>query len=492
MPPDRATWPGWVEMESEPAFFNVMLKDMGVRGVKVQEVYSLDEEMLAILPQPVHALIFLFRYRETDNQQQENGSCPPDVWFANQTPEYACASFALLNIVNNVPGLDLGTELQKFRDFTMGMDPLSRGDAVDDFDFVKRIHNSFAREVNMLETDMCIKNKMGKLRKRQAVLKANETKKAKKAKKDELAEAPVEKKPVPPEAAVASPMTSTRTRKPARKSPAEAAVHADPDGDFGAPAQPKQTASANGDSHTGPRRSGRAPKPRQDPVATTAATTADEEEEDGFHFVAYMPIKGHVWKLDGLDRFPQDMGTYGAETGGEWMNLAQPLLMGRMAQYEASEIQFNLMAIVHDSLEADRRVLMENVRALQMVDKTLDGLREDWRSTEVYSSSSEIVTRESLELGISVKDIAAVDATPEMIQKIHQSDTVEGLLELRKQVVMQQAGLRATVRDAVESAKADDERARHRRHDYGTFVRAWLGALAEDGMLDQLVEALEE
>ena len=32
------------------AFFNVMLKEMGVRGVKVQEVYGLDDEMLAILP----------------------------------------------------------------------------------------------------------------------------------------------------------------------------------------------------------------------------------------------------------------------------------------------------------------------------------------------------------------------------------------------------------------------------------------------------------
>src|SRR4051812_39893133 len=65
-PPDRDTWPGWVEMESEPAFFNAMLKDMGVQGVKMSEVWSLDDNDLAVLPQPVHALIFLFRYRETD------------------------------------------------------------------------------------------------------------------------------------------------------------------------------------------------------------------------------------------------------------------------------------------------------------------------------------------------------------------------------------------------------------------------------------------
>ena len=32
------------------AFFNAILKNFGVEGVKVQEVVSLDEEMLAFLP----------------------------------------------------------------------------------------------------------------------------------------------------------------------------------------------------------------------------------------------------------------------------------------------------------------------------------------------------------------------------------------------------------------------------------------------------------
>lgn len=32
------------------AFFNVMLKKFGVQGVKVQEIVSLDDEILAFLP----------------------------------------------------------------------------------------------------------------------------------------------------------------------------------------------------------------------------------------------------------------------------------------------------------------------------------------------------------------------------------------------------------------------------------------------------------
>lgn len=62
-----------------------------------------------------------------------------------QTANNACASVALLNIVNNIPGVDLGEHLRAFKEFTMPFTPALRGDAINNFDFVKRIHNSYAR-----------------------------------------------------------------------------------------------------------------------------------------------------------------------------------------------------------------------------------------------------------------------------------------------------------------------------------------------------------
>ena len=65
---DKRKWKGFCEIESEPvrqpsthystaetdqlvqAFFNTMLRKFGIEGVKVQEVVSLDAEMLAFLP----------------------------------------------------------------------------------------------------------------------------------------------------------------------------------------------------------------------------------------------------------------------------------------------------------------------------------------------------------------------------------------------------------------------------------------------------------
>ena len=32
------------------------------------------------------------------------------------------------------------------------------------------------------------------------------------------------------------------------------------------------------------------------------------ESDAGFHFIAYVPINGDVWKFDGLERQPQKLG----------------------------------------------------------------------------------------------------------------------------------------------------------------------------------------
>lgn len=69
------------------------------------------------------------------------------IMMTPQTASNACASVALLNIVNNIPEVELGEHLLQFKDFTKDFTPALRGDAIGNFHFVKRIHNSFARSV---------------------------------------------------------------------------------------------------------------------------------------------------------------------------------------------------------------------------------------------------------------------------------------------------------------------------------------------------------
>ncbi|EEQ35546.1 ubiquitin carboxyl-terminal hydrolase [Microsporum canis CBS 113480] len=166
---EKDRWNGFCEIESEPAFFNAMLRDFGVKGVKVQEVVSLDEEILAFLPRladetgrkPIYGLIFLFRWREDDPVKQEQ-SCPESLWFANQTVENACATVALLNIINNIEGIEMGEELRSFREFTKDFSPALRGNAIGNFEFVKKVHNSFARKMDILNADLLLKTQQGR------------------------------------------------------------------------------------------------------------------------------------------------------------------------------------------------------------------------------------------------------------------------------------------------------------------------------------------
>jgi hypothetical protein len=71
----------------------------------------------------------------------------PIICVANmtQTVNNACATIALMNIVMNVPDIDLGDSLKAFKESTRRLKPPYRGRALGCNDFVRNIHNSFAR-----------------------------------------------------------------------------------------------------------------------------------------------------------------------------------------------------------------------------------------------------------------------------------------------------------------------------------------------------------
>jgi ubiquitin carboxyl-terminal hydrolase L5 len=154
---DKETWQGFCDIESEPACFSVILREMGVRDVTVREVFSMDLDfLLGNITQPIYGFILLFHYREFGNDDQAK-DCPKDVWFANQLPaQNSCATLAMINILmnqSNEADVHIGEHLAQFKDFTKELSPYQRGEAFASFDFVKKIHNSFAKKMDILEGD---------------------------------------------------------------------------------------------------------------------------------------------------------------------------------------------------------------------------------------------------------------------------------------------------------------------------------------------------
>ncbi|EKV16751.1 Ubiquitin Carboxy-terminal hydrolase 37 [Penicillium digitatum PHI26] len=358
---EKDSWNGFCEIESEP-------------GIMIQEVVSLDEEMMALLNNPVYGLIFLFRWRE-DNGGKQEATCPDGLWFANQTANNACASVALLNIVNNIPDIDLGENLRSFKKFTMPFTPALRGDAINNFEFVKRIHNSYARKMDILNSDLQLK-------------------------------------------------TEATTRK-------------------------------------------KGPKGK-----------AFEESDATFHFIAFMPVMGQLWKFDGLERQPRALGECSED---DWLELIKPNLLDRMAAYEEEEIEFSILGLVRDPLPDLINDLAVNVRKLEILNQ---------RVTSLCQSSDTLVLDEtvlgpdaSLSLTREAIDAAAI---PQETLDDYQTCSEKKLQEYQQTICRNQQGLRARIREEQQSHRSDDEYAAGRRFDYGPAVRTWLRRLAQKQQLQEL------
>ena len=91
-------------------------------------------------------------------------------------------------------------------------------------------------------------------------------------------------------------------------------------------------------------------------------TRAAKEDDDVFHFISFVPFKGKLYELDGLQKGPI---CFGECTPEDWLSKAREQIQKRIEKYAASEIRFNLLAIVGDKIvqmekEAERLSLLQS------------------------------------------------------------------------------------------------------------------------------------
>ncbi|KAL7424369.1 hypothetical protein Q5752_000051 [Cryptotrichosporon argae] len=244
---------GWSLTESDPQVFTELLRGLGVTGLQVDDLYSLDAGTLAAL-RPIHALIFLFKYVGGADAGEVAGVevDPADVgvWFANQVINNSCGTLAALNAVLNIPvaasphpgeSIALGDELHTLKEFGSAMGSLDLGHALASSPTIREVHNSFSKST---------------------------------------------------------------------------------------------------------------------PFALDPAAFPEREKEDAYHFVAYVPVNGCVYELDGLRPAPLMHAAYNdaaadVDMGGEgeggvnqdWLDKAREIVEERIARYPPGSLMFNLLAV---------------------------------------------------------------------------------------------------------------------------------------------------
>ncbi|XP_030555016.1 ubiquitin carboxyl-terminal hydrolase [Drosophila novamexicana] len=149
----------WTPLESNPEVLTKYIHKLGVSSAwSVTDVIGLDEELLAMLPRPVKALILLFpiseayeKHRADEHERikaaAEPEKYPEDLFYMKQFTHNACGTVALIHSVANNKDIEIAAGvLKNFLEKGANLSPEERGQALEQDNAFTEDHQMLAQE----------------------------------------------------------------------------------------------------------------------------------------------------------------------------------------------------------------------------------------------------------------------------------------------------------------------------------------------------------
>jgi len=190
---------------------------------------------------------------------------------------------------------------------------------------------------------------------------------------------------------------------------------------------------------------------RPEPFTVGDDSKTAEEDDDVFHFISYIPFSNVLYELDGLKSGPINLGECSKE---DWLDKVFPIIQKRIEKYAASEIRFNLMAIIKD-----RKIVFNDEKNL------LERQKE-----EIESRISDFGQKEVMDIESTLPS------------------TLEGLKEKQSQIIAQISELKHKLEMEEEKLRNWKVENIRRKHNYIPFFVNLFQILAEKGQLLPLIQ----
>ncbi|ETV98784.1 hypothetical protein H310_08294 [Aphanomyces invadans] len=116
---------------------------------------------------------------------------------------------------------------------------------------------------------------------------------------------------------------------------------------------------------------------RAEPFVIDEDKRPAKDDDEVYHFVAYVPFQGKVYELDGLSDGPVCLGDVASLEPTAWLKVATPVIQRRIEKYASSEIRFNLMGLVRNRVQ----LAQDNIAALLEQEQTaaIVGQIQSWQ-----------------------------------------------------------------------------------------------------------------